>query len=635
MKSKYTELLKYMLDNRQTLTSNVLANALNCSVRSIKSYISQINDMANAKVIISSKSGYSLNTALAHAFLQKNNLPIPQNYDERANYIIKQFIIEHTNTLDLYDLCENLYISESTIKADINKLNKQYAQYGIHFNIDKSHVMLDAEERSLRKLFSSIIYDDVGNHYMDLNQIKGDFKKFDVREILPIIRNTFTKYHYYINDVALINLVMHIAIVIDRLLDGRSLNENESVPQMTANDRQVSDELCNQLEKKYSISIVGMERNEINILVKTNANLSVPNNIAELSKCVEPYVMEMTNSITHMLEEKYMIDLSNPAFVVPFALHLRNMVYRSKAGKNINNPMSGKIMYGHPLVYDMAVSVSMQLIDKYGINCNPSETSFLALHIGGEIERQKMNEAKIATVLLCPNYMNLETRLYNSILLNFSSDISIVATVSSLDSVEDIKFDLLMSTVDVPDSRRYVSVIIPPFASQLNKTEIQGKIEQCKNNMKNHLLKQRFDEYFMEDLFYANIKKFRDSSEVIDFMAEKLSEKEYAPKNYAEMVKSRESAASTAFNSIAIPHSMEMNCYRTCISVLIDKEGISWGTQNVRIVLMMSISPHASHEFSQLYEALVVLFSDDKSIDMFQSCNSFQEFKKTLFSLVK
>ena len=430
------------------------------------------------------------------------------------------------------------------------------------------------------------------------------------------------------------NLVMHVAIVVDRLIDGKSINENETVSEQNEIDRQVSDSLCDQLENRFNISITGAERNELYILVKTNANLSVPNNIQELSGYVGKSVMDMTYALTHMLEDRYMIDLSDPSFIVPFALHLKNLIYRHKTGKTITNPMAENIMYGHPIVYDMAVSVSMQLIDKYGITGSKSETSFLALHIGGEIERQKTNEMKIATVLLCPNYMNLETRLYNSLLLNFSNDISIVATVSSLSATEGMKFDLLFSTVDVPQSEQYMLAIIPPFASQLNKVAIQEIIEQCKNNVKNRLLKKRFDTYFMEDLFFADEHHFNSSTEVIDFLAGNLIRKNYAPNDYAGKVKSREEAAPTAFNSIAIPHSMEMNCYRTCVSVLIDRNGIHWGSQNVRIVLMMAISPHASEEFSRLYEALVVLFSDDKSVDLFASCKTFTEFKHTLFALV-
>lgn len=635
MNTKQTELLNYMLVNKQTITSQSLASVLHVSVRSIKSYISQINESANAKVILSDKNGYSINSAIAQTILNKTEIPVPQNYIERTNYIIKQFIVGHTNYIDINDLAESLYISDSTLRLDVKRMDELYSKYSIHFHIVKDKLVVDGSERSLRKMMSKAIYDDVGNNYTNLNVIKEEFKNFDVRSIVPILKMTFAQNNYYINDVALMNLVLHIAIIIDRLLDGRNITSETVIPMQSEVDTKLVNELCSKLESAFGIQFITAEKDELYLLVRTNANLAMPNNLNELTGFVGDKVMDITNSLIAITEEEYKINLSDAAFVAPFALHLKNMIYRSETDKMINNPMIDSITNGHPLVYDIAVFMGIQLLDKYNIRVNESEFSFLALHIGGELERQKINSVKISTVLLCPSYMNLETRLYNNILLDFSNDINIIATVPSLEQVSNLKFDLLMTTITGLTEDKYEIVVIPPFASRLNKVEIQETIEKCKNNIKNRILKNHFDNYFEEDTFFTGHKELKNDEEVIRFLAKNLIKKEYVPQDYIEKVLSRERAASTAFNCIAIPHSMEMNCYRTSVSVLLNADGIDWAGQRVTIVLMMSLSSHDSQEFSKLYEALVVLFSNQSNVDLFEKCKSFNEFKNILYALVK
>ncbi|QRV21840.1 HTH domain-containing protein [Lacrimispora saccharolytica] len=54
MQSKQIELINYMMENKaKVLTAQQLANTLNISIRSVKTYISQINETGRGKAIIS------------------------------------------------------------------------------------------------------------------------------------------------------------------------------------------------------------------------------------------------------------------------------------------------------------------------------------------------------------------------------------------------------------------------------------------------------------------------------------------------------------------------------------------------------------------------------------------------------
>lgn len=96
----------------------------------------------------------------------------------------------------------------------------------------------------------------------------------------------------------------------------------------------------------------------------------------------------------------------------------------------------------------------------------------------------------------------------------------------------------------------------------------------------------------------------------------------------------RENAAATVFGEVAVPHSVEMDALKTSVSVLIDPAGISWNGRLVNAVLMMSIHAHDHAEFTQLYEALITVFSNEEYLRMICGCRDFEKFKETLLSLI-
>ena len=127
-------MLKYLNSCRTPQKSTEIANALQISPRSVKTYVAQINSLYNKKIILSSRNGYELNHAIYSAlFLDTDGGALPQTSEERAFYIIKQLILAHSSHLDLFDLCDYLCVSYSTIKSDIGKMNKTFGGYNVRF----------------------------------------------------------------------------------------------------------------------------------------------------------------------------------------------------------------------------------------------------------------------------------------------------------------------------------------------------------------------------------------------------------------------------------------------------------------------------------------------------------------------
>ena len=97
MQKKLNALLKHLLAQNKPQTSSEVANALSMSVRSVKNYVKEINSLYSQKIILSSRNGYLINSLISPALLMEDSdEKIPQTWDERAYFIIKQLILGHT-----------------------------------------------------------------------------------------------------------------------------------------------------------------------------------------------------------------------------------------------------------------------------------------------------------------------------------------------------------------------------------------------------------------------------------------------------------------------------------------------------------------------------------------------------------
>jgi len=111
-------------------------------------------------------------------------------------------------------------------------------------------------------------------------------------------------------------------------------------------------------------------------------------------------------------------------------------------------------------------------------------------------------------------------------------------------------------------------------------------------------------------LFYKNME-FSGKSDAISFMVEMMQKENYVNENFINEILEREGQASTAFEHIAVPHSLHANANKTGMFVLLnEKRPIIWNDNSVSIVLMFVISKDERAVFHDVYDNLIVLLLD-------------------------
>lgn len=625
MRRKQEELINYLYTHNEKVTANILSKALNLSIRTIKSYIAELN-MNYPSLISSSNRGYVIDKVKANSLLQYKD-DIPQDYESRCIYIIKKTLLEKQDYIDIFDLCEELFISYSTLKKDIYKMNTSFANFKITFSSENNKLHVGGSEQNKRKLISHVMSEEVSGNFLNLTLLQESFPDYDLDDACTLIKDICKQHHYYLNDFSCVNFILHVTIMVSRINHGNHIiNNNELIQVTNKNDEKIAKELCLALEQVFNVSFNSSEILEIYILFKNNANYINDEN-ENVSLLVSDEIIQITKNIIKNVDEHFFINLDSDNFITPFMLHLKNLKNRLIKNNLLKNPMLDSIKISCPTIYDISTFIAYQLTLSFHENVNEDEIAFIALHVGTEIERQKKEETKVSCLLLCPEYLNITSTLHKKIMMDFGDQLTIQKSISFENEILGNNFDLLITTVPVLESTNYFTVLLPPFPMSYEKNKILDAIIRIENTKKSQILTNNLNFYFNEKLFYSMNEDISKSA-VINELAERMINLGYVEENFKEEIWKRETASSTAFMNIAIPHPMKMSAYKTSIGVVISHKGIDWGNQHfVNVVFMIAFNKIDNKHFHVLYESLVLLFNEPIVISEIKKCKNFNDFK--------
>ncbi|OOM73704.1 putative licABCH operon regulator [Clostridium puniceum] len=626
---KYENLIKILLDEDDNISAAKLASNMNISVRSVKTYVRDINEL-HPSCIYSDASGYFIDKKLASELLNKETTTVPQTSRERVVYIINKLIKE---PLDAYYLSEILCVSLSTLKTDVTKARKMIEKYDLILQNKNDILSIDGLETNKRKLVSSILYKESNVNFVNLYAIQNNFKDIDIFFIKDVLIDVFNKNSYFINDYSLTNLVLHITIAIDRIKNNNTTISSESTPSIAQHEFKLSREICKRLENYFDILYSDSEVIELAILLMSRTTFLNYQNINEnnIYDYIDNDVMNLVNKLVVSIHSFYYINLSESEFLIRFALHIKNLLIRSKNSRFSKNPLVQEIKLGCPLIYDAAVFISGIIKEEVGITINDDEIAYIALHIGSTIEAQKELQNRITVLLCCPNYYDISIKLVNSINSHFSNQLLIKNIVNNLEEVEEYYADLIISTI--PSNTTYPSEFIQVnmFLQQSDIYAIENKIKSIKLDREKNEFRINLQKILSEELFEIDLPYY-NQSDIIDYTSHKLHNMGYVDENFKNRVWEREKMSSTAYGNFAIPHAMKMEAKKTGIYIIISKKPIKWGGKYVQIVLTMCFNATERYIFNQVFEPITRILTTPENITLLSHCKDYKEFIDAMVS---
>lgn len=625
------EKLIQMLLKEQPLTSSVLSNQLDVSIRTVKNYIYQIND-EYPETIISSRLGYSINKDHAYDVLRdllSEEKGIPQTSKERIVFLLNKLLKSHQDDLfNIYDISDELYISPSTIRNELKKVKRKLNKYDIELILKGDSFKIDGLEKNKRKMLSSILYEESDIHFLNLDTLQQSFRNINIDLIKSIILSEFQKYHYFINDYSLSNLVLHLALSIERIRDDNHYIQNNQTINEDLIEYKLAKDLALQLENYFQITFSKAEVFEMTLLIASRASSFNYRTmeISDLEEFVGKDCLDLVYSLVDDIKSLYSIDLSDPEFLMRFTLHIYNLIIRSHNNYLSKNPLTKEIKTSYPLIYDMSVTIAKIIIEKTNVHINDDEIAYITFHIGSILETQKSFATKLPIAIFCPNYYDLSYKLIDSIQQYFSNDVIISHVFTNENDLLSIhNIDLIITTVPLNVILETPVFEIKMFLSNQDRYKLSEKIKEININKQKNELRKYLTQLIIPDLFERK-EDFKNKNECLSIMVNKLVENKYVEISFYDEIIKREQLSSTAFGNFAIPHSMKMNAYKTGINVMITRKPIKWDNHSVNLVLMMCFNKNERYIFNNIYDIITTILSESDNVKRIVSSKTYDEF---------
>lgn len=636
MRTVEKELIK-ILRQEKTATAKTLSAKLEVSLRSVKNYVQSINRQF-PEAIISSNRGYALNQDVVQKMMKSQTSLVPQTSYERIVYVENR-LLNHdaAGSLNLYDLCDEIFVSYSTLKKEISSIKREIQEYDLELVTKGDEIKVVGSEKNKRKMLSAIIYKESGINFVNLQSIQALFPDINIGFIKATVIDIFDRANYFTNDYCLINLILHIAIAIDRIRHGNTNVTLTDTPAIgNTQEYHISCQIAHKLEDAFHIKYTESEIQYMVFLILSRATAINYNEvtISNLHMVIGKKCMAVVDKITTEICEAYNIDLKNPDFLVRFALHIKNLTVRCQNNHYSKNPFTQEIKTTCPLIFDMALHASLLLENKLNLSINDDETAYIALHLGSALEEQKSMRDKITAVLYCPNYYDMSLKMTDKINGSFSKHLIITNVINDEAEITQLKnIDLVISTIPLTQIINTPSICLSYFYSQKEEQRLSSMIAELEKKKR-----QNKYEYYLRQLIIPELFEIKNDFptyiQVFDYMTENLHRLGYVDSDFQNEILERELLSTTAFGNFAIPHSMKMNAKKTGISVMISERPIDWNGHYVQLVLLMCFNKNQRRIFNEIYEPLTVTLSEPENVKAMIACKTYDDFIAKLTSMI-
>lgn len=625
MHIKYKNILQYLSTKHDWTSSTKLANTLGISKRSVKTYIADINSM-ELGLIASSNKGYRIDIKKLNSFFASMNNTIPQSQKEREEYLLK-CLVKADSPQNIFDLSEELFISEVTLKGDLRKVKKRLADYNLELKTSGDTTQIVGEEKSKRKLMSSILYRETTDHFLDIDKLKASFEGYDIDYIRDVIAEVFSTYHYFTNDYSLTNVILHIAIAIDRMKNGFIYTQQLDGETNLEKEYKIAEKIATRLEAHFDVKYSEGEMIDLAFLISSSGT-SINFMHLQISDLQDVAGIRCTHLVEKILEDlknNYYIVIEDADVLIRLTLHIKNLLMRLENNFSSKNPLTASIKQNCPSIYDCAVHVSYTIKEVMGYTINDDEIAYIAFHLGYALEMQKQANSKITCSILFPFYYNFNAHLMEALTNNFGEDLLIQHVVTNERDLNALNSDLIISAVHLNLVPKVPFVLINPLFLGTDKNKVANKIKELKETKQKESFKTNIEAIMDEQLFKI-VNSAGTKEETIPLLCEIMEQKEFVDASFLANVTEREAMSSTAFGRIAIPHAIKMNAKKTGMFVLISDKGILWNDLTVNIVLLISVSKNDRKLFHDVFDSLATILTEEGNVSKLLTAADYKEF---------
>jgi len=615
MSDKHARLLDYLSQTPSWITAGELADRLGVTPRSVRSYVTAVKADAHPLIVIeSSPAGYRLNRDEFAAYSAVNQDRVRGDADtpQQRLYLLVRRLTEAAEGLDVYELAASQFVSESTVEADLGRVRALLPDSGLSLNRQGSVVTLAGSEADRRKLLSRMFREESARGMIDLETIQREFTSGpagadSLGAFKTDLIGMLDGQGYFVNEYGINNVLLHVAIAIDRASKGLT-----PAPAVSQTPSELATSLSGLVMTHFQVCLGDGDLAYLAFLLTTR--VITPGHDQPAATLLESYVrpdeLRAMRVIVDRASTEYLVDLDDDDFIVRLTLHVRNLINRAHDKSYSRNPLTRSIKTSYPMIYELAVYIASELQRAENIVINDDEIAYIAMHVGAHLEQQSRRVELVTCAIVCPNYYDMHVLLRERIERVLGDDLEVVAVITRSDVAwQSLEADLVLTTIDPPRPSDGV-IVIQPFLTQGDIDRIRQHASRVRRMRHRARLKNDLLQFFDESLFSRNFYA-RDEIAMITALGERMTKTGLIDQSYVDGAIERELMSSTAFtDNLAVPHAMTMSAKRSSIAIVINDSPMDWGDNRVNVVALIAFSAEDRSTFQAVFDQFVEVFAD-------------------------
>lgn len=614
-----------LLESNDPITTNSIASELGVSNKTIRNDLKKLQDFIEREGLKLTKKtgvgnyieGPKKNKNILLQSLKKDlNYIEPYSPEGRQHHILKRLFMNNDN-LTASKLADELFVCATTINKDLKQVEEIITPFNLKLNKQSNHILeLIGKEKDYRDAIASLIfqtkekYNEAELHNFEyktridsatMNQLRI-LMNIDYSKLEEYLNNLEKKLYFKFSQEAYICLIIHIAISIKRIKNGKDVSLSTEILNDLKETKEFkcANEMSKEIGDYFGITIPKQEIGYITLHIigskigeKDLENLDYP-----LEKVQEmELAVELANKIIDVASDALHTDLKDDTILLNgLILHLRPTINRLKYGLTLRNPILEEIKNNYPDIYG-AAWITSNVFRKYlDVSVPESEIGYIALHLGASLER---NRKKIKTLVVCHSGIGT-SQLLSARLERCFKELDIVRIISSTDLTNEILegAEIIISTVPIKINKPLLKI------SPLFTRDDIKKVERLIDFYQSSYIKKDKSKYIPKEVFIRS-KRFINRNEAITDVCKSLEKRGYISESFKQSAIEREKLFSTEVGmGIAIPHGNPSEIQKSCVSVTVLKHPILWDREKVEFIFIICLTKKDMKFARQIFKNL-------------------------------
>lgn len=628
------QILEILLSTKDELTVKELADEIRVSVRTVHRDLKNVEDiLAEYDLMLLKKSGVGIQIAGSEEKINELQfflfgLSHTEYTPEERQTILLCTLLEAKEPVKLASLANDLNVTVATISNDLNKVEEYLQKFGLSLLRKRSYgVEIQGAEGAKRRAMTNMISEHL-NESEFLSIVRENIQRKSMQHIdsiserllglvekkkLLIVEKAIEEANedlaYSMADSAYIGLVVHLALAMERILQGENITIDPSyLDELRAKPEYgVAEKIIRQLEKAFQVEIPVAEIGYITMHLR-GAKLRHDKEylIEDSSLQTAIHAKLLIQYVSDQLDQ----DLTNnQSLLQGLVVHLKPALYRIKHNMGISNPLLHKVQGDYPELFSI-VKHAMEKVF-HDLIIPDEEIAYVVMHFGSALLGNVRN-SDVKALVICSSGIGTSKMLATRLRQAFP-ELQQVRNISSfeLPQMDINEYPLIISTIPLPDFYGEYIIVSPILT--------KDEIEKIKPYVTKHIQRKpsvkeeeiAFDYEKDRHQLLEGMYSIRDYAAIMTTLLEGFFLKEVqAPYAMADILRK---ACTDLYEKQVITDVTEV------VQALLEREAIGGlGIPNTSLALFHTRSPYVqcpSFTIYSLGEPIEVRAMDDSDIE--------------------